>query len=78
MASGKVRARLAFRRISLWHIDLVSFEQCKVFNIIVFFTNSMLCLIVAILDVGLITNRILVKNQRGLAGCVRISMSLYP
>ena len=79
MASGKVRARLAFRRMSLSNIDHhVSFTQCKVLNVIVFFGNSMSRSVIAIFNVGLITNKILVENQRGLAGCVRISMSLYP
>ena len=78
MASGKVRARLAFRRMSLSNIDHVSFNQCKVLNVIVFFGNSMSRSVIAILNVGLITNKILVENQMGLAGCVRIPMSLYP
>ncbi len=78
MASGKVRDRLAFRRMSLRNIDHVSFKQCKVLNVIVFFEKTMSRSVITILNVAVITNRILMKNQRELAGCVRISMSLYP
>ena len=78
VASGKVRATLAFRRISLWHIGHVCFKQCKVFNVIIAFENNMSRSAIAILNVGLITNIILIHNSRGHAGCVRTLMSLYP
>ena len=78
MASGKVSATLAFRGMSLWHIDHVSFKQCNVCNAFVFFENTMSASLIAIPMVVLITKIILINNRRGLVGYVRNWMSLYP